>query len=52
MNMILDIPTKTLNTIQARINRFIWQNKRLRLKIDILQQKVSSGGLSVSKREA
>lgn len=47
LNANLDIPSVSLNTMQAICNRFIWDYKRVRVHSHILEQKLEHGGLAM-----
>lgn len=45
--MNFDIPKKTLNNPQSRINTFIWKFKAARIKTSIWQQAIEKGYVEV-----
>lgn len=47
VTMNLYIPNKIITTIQATINRFIWNSKPARIKAVTLQQNISEEGLAL-----
>lgn len=47
LNTLLDIPVKTLNKIQLILNKFIWDNRKPRIKFLITQKNLQNGGIGI-----
>lgn len=47
LNVILEVSSLVLNRLQDMINRFVWGNKRARIKSRILEQGLEDGGLAI-----
>lgn len=43
----IDIPEATLNKMQAIVNKFIWNKKKLRLRLTTLEKTLQNGGLAI-----
>ena len=49
---IVDIPSKTLKMAQTKINNFLWNNKKAKVKHSTLIASYKEGGLKASDLES
>lgn len=47
LTVVLDITKAILNKLQAIVNKFIWNNKKPRIKLSKVEKRLQNGGLAI-----